>query len=286
MTGAVLPPGADTVVRYEDISVANQQATINIAPSARVGVNVHAQAADRRRGDLLLPAGTRLTPAALAVAATVGAAEVRVTRLARVAVVSTGDELVDQYVGPLAAHAAIRPHVRYNATVVAVGRKDFDKVRTRGREQQPFEIRLASGETIATLAFTEPNGKWDASGIEATATKSGDGYKITGTKMFVLDGNIANLLLAAKFGVPVCPHAGGVGLCEAVQHLSMFDFVAVTGTREGRMIEFVDHLHEHFVVPTDIQGGSYMAPTAPGSGMEMKADSILTYTWTGAHVVA
>ena len=101
MTGAVLPPGADTVVRYEDITITNPQATINIVPPARVGANVHTQAADRRRGDLLLPAGTRLTPAALAVAATVGAAEVRVTRLARVAVVSTGDELVDVATTPL-----------------------------------------------------------------------------------------------------------------------------------------------------------------------------------------
>lgn len=101
MTGAVLPPGADTVVRYEDITIANQQATINIAAPTRPGVNVHAQAADRRRGDLLLPAGTRLTPAALAVAATVGAPEVHVTRLARVAVVSTGDELVDVAATPL-----------------------------------------------------------------------------------------------------------------------------------------------------------------------------------------
>ena len=89
--------------------------------------------------------------------------------------------------------------------------------------------------------------------------------------------NIANLLLAAKFGIPVCPHAGGVGLCEAVQHLSMFDFVAVTGTREGRMIEYVDHLHEHFVVPTEVRGGVYVAPTAPGTGMEMKAASRAEY---------
>ncbi|AMJ64070.1 molybdopterin molybdotransferase MoeA [Hymenobacter sp. PAMC 26628] len=101
MTGAVLPPGADAVVRYEDITLDNQQATINIAPPARPGANIHAQATDRRRGDLLLPAGTRLTPAALAVAATVGAPEVRVTRLARVAVVSTGDELVDVAATPL-----------------------------------------------------------------------------------------------------------------------------------------------------------------------------------------
>lgn len=108
--------------------------------------------------------------------------------------------------------------------------------------------------------------------------------QIDAVRVAGVNENIANLLLAAKFGVPVCPHAGGVGLCEAVQHLSMFDFVAVTGTREGRLIEFVDHLHEHFVVPTDIRGGSYMPPTTPGASMEMKAESIAEYAWKGAHV--
>jgi L-fuconate dehydratase len=81
--------------------------------------------------------------------------------------------------------------------------------------------------------------------------------------------NLAILLLAAKFGVPVCPHAGGVGLCEAVQHLSMFDFVAVSGAMDGRVIEFVDHLHEHFVTPVEVRNGRYLAPTAPGAGTEM-----------------
>ncbi|MFD4421601.1 L-fuconate dehydratase [Agromyces sp. NPDC058484] len=95
--------------------------------------------------------------------------------------------------------------------------------------------------------------------------------------------NIANLLLAAKFGTPVCPHAGGVGLCEAVQHLSMFDFVAVSGTMEGRMIEYVDHLHEHFATPVVIERGRYVAPTAPGAGTEMLPASIEQYTWRGHH---
>ncbi|HEU5222792.1 MAG TPA: L-fuconate dehydratase [Candidatus Lumbricidophila sp.] len=94
--------------------------------------------------------------------------------------------------------------------------------------------------------------------------------------------NIANLLLAAKFGVPVCPHAGGVGLCEAVQHLSMFDYVAVSGTMEGRMVEFVDHLHEHFVTPAVVQDGRYVTPTAPGAGTEMFEQSIADHTWRGA----
>lgn len=77
----------------------------------------------------------------------------------------------------------------------------------------------------------------------------------------------------------VCPHAGGVGLCELVQHLSMFDFIAVSGSREGRVIEFVDHLHEHFVTPVDVRDGAYHAPRAPGAGAEMLAESIADFTF-------
>ncbi len=94
MTGAVLPPGTDVVIRYEDILLADNRATIQIAPPEAPGVNIHRQAADRRRGDALLQPGTRLGPAELAIAATVGAANLRVVRAPRVAVVSTGDELV------------------------------------------------------------------------------------------------------------------------------------------------------------------------------------------------
>nr|WP_229902998.1 enolase C-terminal domain-like protein [Amycolatopsis bullii] len=89
--------------------------------------------------------------------------------------------------------------------------------------------------------------------------------------------NIAILLLAAKFGVPVCPHAGGVGLCEMVQHLSMFDFVAVSGTQTDRVIEYVDHLHEHFVDPVRIERGRYLAPRKPGLGARLHADSVAQY---------
>jgi L-fuconate dehydratase len=81
--------------------------------------------------------------------------------------------------------------------------------------------------------------------------------------------NVAILLLAAKFGVPVCPHAGGVGLCEMVQHLAMFDYVAVSGTTEDRVIEYVDHLHEHFTDPVRIRDGRYLAPTAAGISAEL-----------------
>ena len=106
--------------------------------------------------------------------------------------------------------------------------------------------------------------------------------QIDSTRVAGVNENITILLLAAKFGVPVCPHAGGVGLCEAVQHLSMFDFIAVSGSEDGRMIEFVDHLHEHFVEPVEIVAGRYRAPVAPGGGSEMLATSIAEFTFRGA----
>ena len=90
--------------------------------------------------------------------------------------------------------------------------------------------------------------------------------------------------MAAKFGVPVCPHAGGVGLCEYVQHLSMFDFIAVSGTTENRVIEYVDHLHEHFVTPVVIRGGRYVAPTAPGYGAEIRELSRVAHRYPDGRV--
>jgi len=81
-------------------------------------------------------------------------------------------------------------------------------------------------------------------------------------------------LMALKFGVPVCPHAGGVGLCELVQHLSIFDYISVSTTLENRVIEYVDHLHEHFVDPVKVTNGSYVVPLAPGYSSQMKAESL------------
>jgi len=85
--------------------------------------------------------------------------------------------------------------------------------------------------------------------------------------------NLAVMLMAAKFGVPVCPHAGGVGLCELVQHLSAFDYIGITGTMENRVTEFVDHLHEHFVDPVIIKQARYVLPQRPGYSTEIKAES-------------
>jgi L-fuconate dehydratase len=88
---------------------------------------------------------------------------------------------------------------------------------------------------------------------------------------------IAVLLMAAKFGVPVCPHAGGVGLCEYVQHLSLFDYIAVSASLEGRRVEFVDHLHEHFIAPVVVRNGCYMPPLQPGYSITMKPESLKRY---------
>ena len=96
--------------------------------------------------------------------------------------------------------------------------------------------------------------------------------------------NLAVILMAAKFGVPVCPHAGGVGLCEYVQHLSMFDFIAVSGTMEGRVIEFVDHLHEHFEEPVVVRRGRYMAPTRPGYSITMKPESRVRFRFPDGEI--
>lgn len=87
------------------------------------------------------------------------------------------------------------------------------------------------------------------------------------------------LLMAAKFGVPVCPHAGGVGLCEYVQHLALFDFIAVSGSLEDRLCEYADHLHEHFVDPLVMQHGHYMPPTAPGYSITMTPKSLTEFAF-------
>src|SRR5207248_1566074 len=104
-----------------------------------------------------------------------------------------------------------------------------------------------------------------------------DILQIDAARVGGVNENVAILLLAAKFGVPVCPHAGGVGLCELVQHLAMFDFVAVSGTMDGRVIEYVDHLHEHFVDPVVVHGGRYQAPTAPGFSAELTPETLRRY---------
>jgi L-fuconate dehydratase len=92
---------------------------------------------------------------------------------------------------------------------------------------------------------------------------------------------LAVMLMAAKYNLPVCPHAGGVGLCEYVQHLSMIDYLCIAGTQEGRVVEYVDHLHEHFVDPCVISNAAYMPPSLPGYSIEMKAASRAKFAYRG-----
>jgi L-fuconate dehydratase len=95
---------------------------------------------------------------------------------------------------------------------------------------------------------------------------------------------LAVLLMAAKFGVPVCPHAGGVGLCEYVQHLSIFDYVCVSASLENRLLEYVDHLHEHFLHPVQMRNGRYMPPSEPGYSIQIKAESLSAYRYPGGDI--
>ncbi len=108
-----------------------------------------------------------------------------------------------------------------------------------------------------------------------------DVVQIDAARVGGLNENLAIRLLAAKFGKPVRPHAGGVGLCEYVQHLSMIDYLCISGSWDGRVAEFVDHLHEHFVTPCEVRQGRYLAPTAPGFSIEMKQPSIDAHLFAG-----
>ncbi|HET9681072.1 MAG TPA: enolase C-terminal domain-like protein, partial [Candidatus Limnocylindrales bacterium] len=130
-------------------------------------------------------------------------------------------------------------------------------------------VRVATGEHVANRVIFKQM-------LQAEAI---DVLQIDACRVAGVPENVAILLLAAKYGVPVCPHAGGVGLCEVVQHLSMFDYLAVSGSTENRVIEYVDHLHEHFTDPVRIRDGHYLAPTAPGMSARMKAESLLEYAY-------
>ncbi|WP_028278883.1 enolase C-terminal domain-like protein [Arthrobacter sp. H5] len=134
-------------------------------------------------------------------------------------------------------------------------------------------IKVATGEAVQSRIIFKQL-------LQAGAI---DIMQIDSTRVAGVNENIANLLLAARFNTPVCPHAGGVGLCELVQHFSFFDYAAITGSMEDRVIEFVDHLHEHFAEPVVVTGGRYQAPKLAGVGAEMLNDSTARWTFpTGA----
>nr|WP_211232887.1 L-fuconate dehydratase [Solirubrobacter soli] len=137
-------------------------------------------------------------------------------------------------------------------------------------------IRVATGEHVQNRVVFK----------QLMQAEAIDIVQIDAARVAGVNENIAILLLAAKFGLPVCPHAGGVGLCELVQHLSMFDYLAVSGNADGRVIEYVDHLHEHFVDPVVIEQGRYRAPLRPGFSSELKRDALAEYLFPDGAVWA
>jgi L-fuconate dehydratase len=130
-------------------------------------------------------------------------------------------------------------------------------------------IKVATGEHVHNAVMFKQYLQMDALDV----------VQLDASRVAGVNENLAIILLAARFGVPVCPHAGGVGLCEMVQHLAMFDFVAVGASEQGRFVEHVDHLHQHFATPARVEAGRYVAPTAPGAGAEILPASIDQYAY-------
>lgn len=137
------------------------------------------------------------------------------------------------------------------------------------RAMDPAGIRVATGEHCQNRVIFKQLFQAEAISIA----------QIDACRLGGVNEALAVLLLAAKFGVPVCPHAGGVGLCEYVQHLAIFDFIAVSGSMDDRVVEYVDHLHEHFVDPVVIEAGRYVVPSAPGYSITMHPSSLARYAF-------
>jgi L-fuconate dehydratase len=134
---------------------------------------------------------------------------------------------------------------------------------TIAKAMQPHGIGVATGEMGQNRVLFK----------QLLQAKAISFCQIDATRVGGVNENLAVLLMCAKFGIPVCPHAGGVGLCEYVQHLSIFDYIAVSGSLENRVIEFADHLHQHFINPCEVKNGHYVVPQAAGYSIEMKPES-------------
>jgi L-fuconate dehydratase len=138
---------------------------------------------------------------------------------------------------------------------------------TIAREIAP--IRVATGEHVQNRIVFKQLLQSDAIGF----------CQVDACRLAGVNEVVAVLLLAAHFGVPVCPHAGGVGLCEYVQHLSLFNYIAVTGSLRDVVVEYVDHLHEHFIDPVVMRNGHYVPPSRPGYSAEMHPESIARHSF-------
>lgn len=142
-----------------------------------------------------------------------------------------------------------------------------------GRALKKFDIGIATGEMCHNKVMFK----------QFLAAEAMDYCQIDAARLGGVNEILAVILMAAKFGVPVCPHAGGVGLCEYVIHLSLFDYVCVSGSKEGRMTEYAEHLHEHFVEPPRVRAGEYWPPQRPGYS-QMKGDTLDQFSYPDGQV--
>ncbi|XP_050401937.1 mitochondrial enolase superfamily member 1 isoform X1 [Patella vulgata] len=142
------------------------------------------------------------------------------------------------------------------------------------KELNPLGIGVATGEQCQNRIMFKQF-------LQANALQF---CQIDSCRLGGVNENLAVILMASKYGVPICPHGGGVGLCELIQHLSIFDYIAVSGSLDKRVVEYVDHLHENFLHPTVVKNGSYQLPQAPGYSAQMKESSLVSNEWPNGAV--
>jgi L-fuconate dehydratase len=177
----------------------------------------------------------------------------------------------NQYWGVDEAIAAMRVLGQYDPWWIEEPTSPDDVLGHARIRREISPIRVATGEHVQNRVIFK----------QLFQAEAIDVCQIDACRVGGVNEVLAILLMAAKFGVPVCPHAGGVGLCEYVQHLAMFDYIAVSGSFENRVVEWVDHLHEHFRNPAVVEAGRYVAPTAPGYSIEMFPASLDEFEFPG-----
>jgi len=197
------------------------------------------------------------------------AADSRRAGLIRDAIGAAGVLMMDanQYWGVEEAIAAMKQLSAYDPWWIEEPTSPDDILGHARIRREIAPVRVATGEHVQNRVIFKQ--LFQAGAIDVC--------QIDACRLGGVNEVLAVLLLAAKFGVPVCPHAGGVGLCEYVQHLAMFDYIAVSTSFDDRIVEWVDNLHEHFRDPAVVRSGRYLAPTAPGYSIEILPESLDTY---------
>jgi L-fuconate dehydratase len=194
------------------------------------------------------------------------ASDARRAALIREALGPAGVLMMDanQYWGVDEAIAAMRVLGQYDPWWIEEPTSPDDVLGHARIRREVAPIRVATGEHVQNRVIFK----------QLFQAKAIDVCQLDACRIGGVNEALAIILMAAKFGIPICPHAGGVGLCEYVQHLAMFDYIAVSGSLENRLVEWVDHLHEHFRYPAIVVAGRYLAPTSPGYSIEMLPASL------------